>query len=83
MGKTATGGHPELKMVNPGAAAIDNGTTMHMAAVNAASPFAPSAHSRTICMTGSDPAASPACLWNPPGFTGYPRSRSSSKMALM
>ncbi|GGC24186.1 hypothetical protein GCM10011363_45860 [Marivita lacus] len=34
MTKTATGGHPELKMVNPTAAAIDIGSTMHMAAVN-------------------------------------------------
>jgi transposase len=34
MGKTMTGGHPELKMVNPGAAAIDIGSKMHMAAVN-------------------------------------------------
>jgi len=29
-----TGGHPDLKMVNPNAAAIDIGSTMHMAAVN-------------------------------------------------
>lgn len=34
MTKTATGGHPDLKMVNPAAAAIDIGSTMHMAAVN-------------------------------------------------
>jgi transposase len=34
MTKLATGGHPELKMVNPTAAAIDIGSTMHMAAVN-------------------------------------------------
>lgn len=34
MTKLATGGHPELKMVNPRAAAIDIGSTMHMAAVN-------------------------------------------------
>jgi transposase len=34
MTKTLTGGHPELKMVNPTAAAIDIGSTMHMAAVN-------------------------------------------------
>ena len=34
MTKTATGGHPDLKMVNPTAAAIDIGSTMHMAAVN-------------------------------------------------
>ncbi len=34
MGKTTTGGRPELKMVNPGAAAIDIGSKMHMAAVN-------------------------------------------------
>ena len=34
MTKTVTGGHPELKMVNSTAAAIDIGSTMHMAAVN-------------------------------------------------
>lgn len=34
MTKLATGGHLELKMVNPKAAAIDIGSTMHMAAVN-------------------------------------------------
>jgi hypothetical protein len=34
--KIATGGHPDLKMVNPAAAAIDIGSTMHMAAVNPA-----------------------------------------------
>ncbi len=32
--KIVTGGHPDLKMVNPTAAAIDIGSTMHMAAVN-------------------------------------------------
>ena len=34
MMKIATGGHPDLKMVNPATAAIDIGSTMHMAAVN-------------------------------------------------
>ena len=34
MGKVTTGDHPDLKMVNPSAAAIDIGSTMHMAAVN-------------------------------------------------
>ena len=34
MTKTVTGDHPELKMVNPTAAAIDIGSTMHMAAAN-------------------------------------------------
>lgn len=34
MTKLATGGYPDLKMVNPRAAAIDIGSTMHMAAVN-------------------------------------------------
>ena len=34
MTKSATGGHPDLKMANPAAAAIDIGSTMHMAAVN-------------------------------------------------
>ncbi len=32
--KTVTGGHPDLKMVNPRVAAIDIGPAMHMAAVN-------------------------------------------------
>ncbi|WP_084294284.1 MULTISPECIES: hypothetical protein [Leisingera] len=34
MTKPKTGGHPDLTMVNPCAAAIDIGSTMHMAAVN-------------------------------------------------
>ena len=34
MTKLATGGYPDLKMVNPRAAAIDIVSTMHMAAVN-------------------------------------------------
>lgn len=34
MPKPTTGDHPDLKMVNPEAAAIDIGSTMHMAAVN-------------------------------------------------
>lgn len=34
MTKITTGGHPDLKMVNPHAAAIDIGSTMHMVAVN-------------------------------------------------
>jgi transposase len=34
MAKTSTGDRPDLKMVNPGAAAIDIGSKMHMAAVN-------------------------------------------------
>jgi transposase len=34
MTKRKTGDHPDLKMVNPNAAAIDIGSTMHMAAVN-------------------------------------------------
>ncbi|MCX8507969.1 MAG: transposase, partial [Rhodobacteraceae bacterium] len=34
MTKLATGDHPELKMVNPSAAAIDIGSAMHMAAVS-------------------------------------------------
>jgi transposase len=32
--KTTSGDQPALKMINPGAAAIDIGSTMHMAAVN-------------------------------------------------
>ena len=34
MTKRKTGAPPDLKMVNPNAAAIDIGSTMHMAAVN-------------------------------------------------
>ena len=34
MTKRKSGGHPDLKMVNPNAAAVDIGSTMHMAAVN-------------------------------------------------
>jgi hypothetical protein len=34
MTKRKTGDHPDLKMVNPNAAAIDIGSTMHVAAVN-------------------------------------------------
>jgi hypothetical protein len=34
MTKKVTSEHPDLKMVNPTAAAIDIGSTMHMAAIN-------------------------------------------------
>ena len=34
MNRTKTCDHPDLQMVNPGAAAVDIGATMHMAAVN-------------------------------------------------
>ncbi|EEX08816.1 transposase [Ruegeria lacuscaerulensis ITI-1157] len=34
MAKRETGDHPDLKLVNPNAAVIDIGSTMHMAAVN-------------------------------------------------
>ena len=34
MAKSKTGDHPDLKMVNPNAAAIAMGSAMHMAAVN-------------------------------------------------
>ncbi len=34
MARKKTGGRPDLKQVNAGAAAIDIGSTMHMAAVN-------------------------------------------------
>ena len=63
MPKRTTGARPELKLVNFGAAAIDIGSRMHMAAVNPASTddlCALSAHSRTTCMIwriGSKPAA--------------------------
>jgi hypothetical protein len=41
MPKRTTGGRPELKPVNVGAAAIDIGSKMHMAAVNPASTDVP------------------------------------------
>ena len=41
MPKKTTGGRPELKAVNVGAAAIDIGSKMHMAAVNPASTDVP------------------------------------------
>ena len=31
MTKSKSGGHPEMKLVNPWAAAVDIGSTMHMA----------------------------------------------------
>jgi transposase len=34
MTRTKTGGHPEMKLVNPDAAAVDIGSTMHMAAIS-------------------------------------------------
>ena len=34
MASYKSGDHPDLKLVNPNAAAIDIGSTMHMAAVN-------------------------------------------------
>ena len=40
MPKTTTDNRPELKPVNFGAAAIDIGSKMHMAAVNPAVPMA-------------------------------------------
>jgi transposase len=47
MTKIVTGGHPDLKMVNPTAAAIDIGSTMHMAAVN------PDACDTPVCAFGT------------------------------
>ncbi len=63
MTKIATGGNPDLKMLNPAAAVIDIGSTMHMAAVNPAACETPSgllAGSPRPCMIwriGSKPAA--------------------------
>jgi hypothetical protein len=63
MPKRTTGDCPELKPVNVGAAAIDIGSKMHMAAVNPARtdpPVRASAHSRETCTiwrTGSKHAA--------------------------
>jgi len=34
MAKTLTGDHPDVKLVNPAAVAIDTGSKMHLAAVN-------------------------------------------------
>ena len=34
MTRTTTGGYPDMKLVNSGAAAVDIGSTMHVAAVN-------------------------------------------------
>jgi hypothetical protein len=55
MTRTKTGGHPDMKLVNPGAAAVDIGSTMHMAAVNPdicdTPPCARSAPSLRICTT--------------------------------
>ena len=48
MTKIATGVHPDLKMVNPAAAAIDIGSTMHMAAVNPAACDTPVRAFRTF-----------------------------------
>ena len=64
MPKKATGNRPELRPVNVGAAAIDIGSKMHMAAVDPTCTDVPvrarSAHSRRTCMiwwTGSKHAA--------------------------
>ena len=54
MTRTTTGGYPDMKLVNSGAAAIDIGSTMHVAAVNpdiATRPCAPSAPLPRICTT--------------------------------
>ena len=63
MPKRTSDDRAELKPVKVGAAAIDIGSKMHMAAVDpscADSRFAHSAHSRKICMiwqTGSNRVA--------------------------
>ncbi|WP_229747846.1 hypothetical protein [Marivita lacus] len=63
MAKTSTGDHTDVQLVNPAAAAIDTGSTMHMAAVipTARIPLcARLARSRAICMhwrCGSGPVA--------------------------
>ncbi len=41
MTKARTGGHPEMKLVNPWAGAVDIGSTMHMAAVSPESSDTP------------------------------------------
>lgn len=41
MTNPTTGGHPDLKMFNSNAAAIDISSTMHMAAVNPDTYFMP------------------------------------------
>lgn len=67
MAKLATSDHPELKMFNPRAAAIDIGSTMHIAAVK---PDASDTPVRAL-RTGSNSAASPSWSWNPPGPSGF------------
>ena len=56
MGRTMTGGPPEPKRVAPGAAAIDIGSTMHMAAANADSTDRPVRASGTFTRDLHDPA---------------------------
>lgn len=47
MTRRKTGGHPDLKMANPSAAAIDIGSTMHMAAVDPNTDIMP------VCVFGT------------------------------
>jgi len=76
--KTSSSMPQNLTRINPGAAAVDIGSTMHMAAVNPDCAEMPIRHSEslpTICMIlplGSNPAASPAWRWSQPGSTGIP-----------
>ncbi len=70
MAKPKTGDHPDLKMVNPNAAAIDIGSTMHMAAVNPATDAMPVRAFGTFTQdlltlrTGSHLAASRQWRWS-------------------
>lgn len=76
MPKRTTGGDPDLKPVNLGAAAIGIESKMHMAAVNPActdTPVVNSAHSRKTCMSWRTGSVS---RWNPLGSVGSKSTRS-------
>lgn len=57
MAKTSTGDSPDLKLVNPAAAAIDIGSTLHMAAVNPGSTETSARAFGTFTSDLHDPAA--------------------------
>ena len=90
MTKMMTGDRSQLKPVNPGAAAIDIGPALHMAAVNPDSADTPirafgtfthdlhdlAPHLFRSC--GSNPAVPRLSRWNPPASTGSRPLRSWS-----
>lgn len=74
MAKRKTGDHPDLKLVNPNAAALDIGSTMHMAAVFMPVPCGLSGLSRKTCMiwpTDSNLMASQLWRWNRRACIGF------------